>query len=133
MKIVCVMGYPNSGKTTYSKNYSTIIHLDDYPYIDTIIANNIINTITTDEDVCIEGDKLNHISFRQIFLPILFNKFKYANKICVFLDTPKNICVYRENRGRHINQMLMYNIDQPSFDEGWDDIIRIQYSDNCSH
>lgn len=121
MTVIC--GLPNAGKTTYSKRYVKVIHYDDIPLI-TPKRYEYINEHIED-DICIEGvfgEKQRRIDI------VNTCKGKCIKAVCIWLNTPKEECLKRENRGRpHGIVKLHSNIfEPPTLDEGWDEIIIIR-------
>lgn len=126
------MGYPNSGKTTYSSNFENVIHHDDvskygykkyksgFHYCEDQLRN-------MDGDVCVEGI-YNTIVDRRRILNILKDKNYY--KICIWMDTSIEECRRRSKLYRFEPSFVIdHSIDifqEPTYDEGWDQIIRIQ-------
>lgn len=119
--MILIMGYPNAGKTTYSKKYDNVIHLDDYPKSKFDNCNKFIQTI--DEDVVVEGI-YNLQTRREDLLNTVKNK-DYKN-ICIWLDVPIEECIRRENtyrgRGEHLVKKNVRTFQPPTYDEGWDEI-----------
>jgi len=112
-----VMGIPNAGKTTYSQRFSNVIHADDY------IGNHdsYVELLATVDDECIEG----LYTTRKSRLLLLSECPNAKRKVCIFIDTPKEVCMMRE--GEH-NSSIPYHarrLEPPTCSEGWDEIIVI--------
>ena len=115
-RLVLITGLPNAGKTTYSARFEHVYHRDDFrkEHID-------LWEIIQQDDVVIEG---------------LFGKADLRRRIveraakpctCIWLDTSLDVCLSRENRGRGLG-LTRYHykvFEPPTYDEGWDEIIRI--------
>lgn len=122
MTLIC--GIPNAGKTTYSQQYENVVHLDEVvatrrktsPTVYEIVAN-------SNEDVCVEGVFPNS-SRRKKLVDACKPEWK---KTCIWLNTPLDECLRRENRGRKPALMrLSYQaFEPPTYSEGWDEIIII--------
>lgn len=110
------MGLPNAGKTTYSSRYAHVIHLDDCkkPKFDN--CNKAVSE--TDGNVVVEG--IYNTKYRRKAL-LEAVEGKNCRKVCVWLDTPREECEKRENRGRNVIRYAL--IEPPTYDEGWDEII----------
>ena len=123
MMLTLICGLPNAGKTTYSERYANVIHSDDYPKSRDLLA--LVSDIL--EDVCVEGIFVTAHSRRRLLESYLGDSAK-----CIFLDTPMDVCIERENRGR--STMLIRNcasvFEYPSYDEGWDDILIVRGNDS---
>ena len=116
--IALICGLPNAGKTTYSARYSNVIHIDE------VRSKNALEMVKTTSNVCIDGvfpfsDK------RKEFLNAYGGDGK---KVCIWLNTPYDVCVKRENRNR--SRIIIDNchklFEPPTLDEGWDEIIIIR-------
>lgn len=126
--IALVCGLPNSGKTTYSKRYRQVVHRDDCPYPQHITFPQAVAKIAG--DVCGEG-VYNTRKERISFLDAMTKRDDL--RICIFLDTPVEICLQRENNGRRRGEYLVMRgaerMELPTLDEGWDEIIIIRGED----
>ena len=122
MTLIC--GIPNAGKTTYSQRFEYVVHMDDvaikgHPMsrICEIISN-------AEEDVCVEGVFISRLQRKQL-VDACKPEWK---KMCIWLDTPLEECLRRENRGRR--EGLVRNcyacMQPPTYSEGWDEIIVIR-------
>ena len=116
--LILIVGLPNSGKTTYSQQFHDVIHLDDVGSM-----REICRMVSTDRDVVIEG----FIGLPRHRREIL-NEYKGDYRKCIFLDMTFEESVRRENRGRA--EFVLKNASvfftPPTYDEGWDAIIRIK-------
>lgn len=129
--VTLICGLPNAGKTTYSRNYQNVIHLDDYRKktfgIDCYFecADTAANT---KEDVCIEGI-YNTKQQRIRLLTALRLAGIPCRKVLVWLNTPMNVCMDREHnagcKNRNVVKQFSHVFDIPTKDEGWDEIIEI--------
>ena len=117
--LTLVCGIPNSGKTTFSERWSgNVVHLDDTEGRHRAVAE----MVSQDEgDICVEGVYLHHVQRRE-----LARAYRGA-RICIWLDTPLETCIEREDRGRGtlITRNCAALFEPPTLDEGWDEIVRI--------
>lgn len=116
--LTLICGIPNAGKTTYSQRYNNVIHEDDIQKID-----KICEMVSKENDVCAEGVFINSWRRQKVA-----SAYKGERKICIWLDTPLEECISREDRSR--STVLVRNcnsmFEPPTFDEGWDEIIIIR-------
>lgn len=124
--IIFVIGLPNSGKTTYAKNFECVVHVDDYMVAPAknIIPNIIkdINLYLTNNDVVLVEGVLFSATMRK---RILDGIDKYVYKQCIYLNVDMPECVSRENRGREISMIkeIAKIFQPPKYDEGWNKIV----------
>lgn len=113
-----ICGLPNSGKTTYSSKFNNVIHFDDVDLkkIDEIISS-------ADGDLCVEGLFITSRHRKK-----LNGLYKGNRTQCIWIDTPLDVCIKRENRNRCTDIIRNCNafFQPPVKDEGWDEIIRIK-------
>lgn len=128
--LVLICGLPNAGKTTYSLQYDNVVHVDEVVAQKRSLTDTLLDMIREADkesvDLCIEG------VFPMANIRKMFRK-EYSGKAkCIWLDTPYEECIKRENRGRA--QLLIENcqkiFEPPTYDEGWDEIIIIGGDDN---
>lgn len=125
--MILICGLPNSGKTSYSKQYKNVVHLDDYmvegkkakEYFS--ICNKVAKNLG--DNVVIEG-VYNTARLRKKLLSL----FPDSKNTCIYLDTDYDECIKRESRGRDLEIINMWNkiFEKPSVDEGWDKIIIVK-------
>ena len=115
--MILICGLPNAGKTTYSKRYENVLHLDDFPTSKFLNCNKAVSE--ADEDVVVEGI-YNSIVRRK---KLLESCKHMQRKVCIWLNTPKEVCVSREDRGRPSDMIYSHLMQQPTVDEGWDEVI----------
>lgn len=117
--LVLICGLPNAGKTTYSQRYANVIHLDDYSVPRVAHCNKAIEK--AGDDIVVEGI-YNTRCDREELLEAYRGQGK---KTCIWLATPAEECIRRENRGRPqqvvLNQQKRF--EEPSLSEGWDEIV----------
>ena len=121
MTLIC--GLPNAGKTTYSSQYGNVIHYDDvtaprgkHP------IQVLCDMVSAMDDVCVEGVFISSHERKKIA-----QSYSGTRKVCVWLNTPLEECVRRENRNRAtcIINNCQALFQPPTCDEGWDEIIVI--------
>lgn len=121
--LTLICGLPNAGKTTYSERYANVVHSDDYPSSRKLLA--LVSDIS--DDACVEGIFVTSHSRR-----LLLKSYPGDGAECIFLDTPMEACVEREDRGR--STIFIRNcasvLEYPSYDEGWDDILIVRENDS---
>lgn len=125
MTLIC--GIPNAGKTTFSAQYGSVIHFDRIPHKNVNEQFKRCNELAAQSngDVCVEG-VYNRRKRRLELLEAV--KDKQGKRICIWLDTPIEICLKRENRGRP-SFIISDNakiFEPPTLDEGWDEIIIVR-------
>ena len=123
--LTLITGIPNAGKTTYSEQFDNVIHLDDVPCRK---GHGHIRTVCemlqgTTEDVCVEG-----VFLIAHYRKMLVRAVGDMPKRCIWLDTPLDECIRREDR--HRNTCIVKNsqavFQPPTYDEGWDEIIVVK-------
>lgn len=117
--IVLIIGLPNAGKTTYSERFENVLHLDDFPPSKFLNCNEAVRKAV--DDVVVEG--IYNLRCRRERLLEAYQG--NGRKVCIWIDTPADVCVGRENRGRHEQVVRAHLFQPPTYDEGWDEIIRI--------
>lgn len=126
IKLILICGIPNSGKTTYSQKFHNVIHLDEVQPINQSHIAKVCEIISQcNKDIVIEGVCIDAYYRQQIL-----NAAKhYDIKKCIWLNTPLEICLQRENRNRALfiikNCYKMFK--PPIITEGWDEIEVIEW------
>ena len=119
MTLTLICGIPNAGKTTYSEKFENVIHLDDYTNREADITYSRCNemVVQSESDVCVEG-VYGTVKRRKDLLEAVGDKFD--KKICIWLNTPKDECIKRENRGRPDVLVVVHSkrMVPPTKDEG---------------
>ena len=114
--MILIIGYPNAGKTTYSAQFDNVLHLDDFPPSKFLNCNEAVKQ--ADGEVVVEG--IYNLRCRR--KKLLEAVKKDEKKVCIWLNTPIEECIKRENRGRP-RQVVIGPFQPPTLDEGWDEII----------
>ena len=123
--ITLITGLPNAGKTTYSARYENVIHLDDFPQVgDGGKYDRCNRQAAALENAVVEG-VYNTTELRSQLLKVCA---EHDRKVCVWMDTPAEICKQRENRGRPTAIVDVHEkmFQPPTLDEGWDEIVVVK-------
>ena len=127
MTLIC--GIPNAGKTTYSQRFENVVHMDEVATKGHPMSRICEIISESEENVCVEG-VFTTIHSRKQLADACPAEWK---KTCIWLDTPLEECIRRENRGRR--EGLMRNchacMQPPTYSEGWDEIIVIRGDNNA--
>ena len=123
--MILIMGRPNAGKTTYSQRFENVIHLDDFPFNKFLNCNAAVAKVKG--EIVVEG--IYNLRCRR--KKLLESYHGTEEKVCIWLNTPIEECLRREDRGRD-KEVIISAFQPPTLDEGWDRIIKIDgnYS-NC--
>lgn len=108
--LTLICGLPRAGKTTFSKQYENVVHLDEVGF-----NYERCNRLVRDEDIVIEG-VYNKAEQRKALLAT----YHGGAKKCIWLDTPKHI---RQERAK--TKIPDMPFEPPTYSEGWDEIIVI--------
>jgi len=112
-----IIGLPNSGKTTYSQQFENVLHLDDFSPGKFLNCNEAVRR--SDGDVVVEG--IYNSRCRR--LKLLEACEGRTPKICVWIDTPYEVCQERERQGRQRSGVMEHShLEPPTLAEGWDEI-----------
>lgn len=124
--MILICGIPNSGKTTYSQRFDNVVHMDEVASKGRASSRLCEIVSASTEDVCVEGVFISRQQRKQ-----LVDSCNHKNNVCIWLDTPLDECILRENRGRSPNLMANCHacMQPPTLDEGWDEIIIIRGND----
>ena len=122
--ITLICGLPRAGKTTYSECYkdtAKIYHLDEYGgpvggYV------RLHKRMKPSENIVVEGVYARSLERKTLIAP-----FKDDKKVCIWLNTPKEI---KKTRRGYIEKYCEYPFEPPTYDEGWDEIIIIGGDNN---
>ena len=122
--IFLICGLPNAGKTTFSKQFKTVLHYDDISHLPKKERDHII--LTTDAE-CVEG-----VFNTRANRTWITRNVPHDHKVCIWIDTPVDECIRREKRFRSefFIQILNKHFEPPTLDEGWDEIIHIKGDNN---
>lgn len=123
---ILIVGIPNAGKTTFSERFGNVIHADEYPEPRYLTFPKAVKEIGI--GVVAEGF-VNSARCRKDFIEAAGD----GEKICIWLDTPLEVCVERERQGRKRGydfvERLAERFEPPTYDEGWDEIIIVRGKD----
>lgn len=122
IKLIC--GRSRAGKTTYSKQFNNVIHLDFCGSYPSQYENALKKVSERQDDVIIEG--VYNTAERRISLLKAYNGD--GNRVCIWLDTSLDVIKSRFYNARIYK--LPHIFEPPALDEGWDEIIIIRGDDN---
>ena len=119
--MVLICGIPNAGKTTFSGRFQNVIHYDHLRMTSRDRIDYILRA-ASDPKVCVDG-VFGKRKLRERIAAIA------GDKVCIWLDTPVEVCLEREQnyRKRPEGLVLRYArmFEPPTLEEGWDVIMRI--------
>lgn len=115
--MILIIGLPNAGKTTYSKNFSNVCHADEFGMADDRYDK--IAEIISD-DLVIEGLFLKR-SNRLKLLELAGD----CQKTLIWLNTPIEECIRRKGKSKRTVLLNNLNFEPPTYSEGWGEIITI--------
>lgn len=120
--MILICGIPNSGKTTYSAHFDDVIHFDDVKG-GSRRHQRIIEMVRDNPHVCVEGVYESAADRAELV------RASSARNVCIHMDTPLDVCVDREIKGRQRSVRLVRwcaeEFETPTYDEGWDEIVTI--------
>lgn len=116
--ITLICGRPRAGKTTYSKRFENVIHLDDSRFLSLKDRyNDVLNKIRNNVfDIVVDGiysTKKQRIE--------LLKTYKGFGSRCIWINTDLNTISKRYL----FHKKDPYPFDSPTYDEGWDEVIEI--------
>lgn len=124
--ITLICGRCQAGKTTYSKRFENVIHLDTvairgrdrYPKVLEIVSRQM-------DDIIVEG-----VYEKAEYRTELLHAYKGFGARCIWIDTPVEVIAERmQSRFSHPhmkqNEYLVVpkHFEPPTYSEGWDEII----------
>lgn len=120
--ITLICGVGRAGKTTYSKNFENVIHLDEmghkpYRYM------NVIDALD-EGDVVVEGIYENACMRAE-----LAQAYNGNGKRCIWLNTPKETVIARARETGTPISVSHFRFEPPTYEEGWDEIVVIRGDD----
>lgn len=122
--MILICGIPNSGKTTYSSRYENVIHYDEVRGGRRRVQT-VIDLVHDGSDVCVEG-----VYGRARHRSDLVAASQDDSNTCIWLDTPLDTCIHREETGRQRSTNMVIwahnDFEPPTYEEGWNDIIVIR-------
>lgn len=120
--MILICGIPNAGKTTYSERYENVIHFDRI--LGRYRWDKVVEAVKQDNSVVVEG-VYGKASERKRLV-----EASVEPSTCIWLDTPLDVCVDRERNGRNRSENMVIwaseDFEEPTYDEGWYEIIRIK-------
>lgn len=117
--MILIIGLPNAGKTTYSQRFKNVAHFDEVRRLPHEELYELYRQAEVIEGVY--GTKKD----RELITAL---RTENERKICIWIDTPSDVCQQRENRGRSSYVVTMHakRFEPPTFDEGWDEIVVVK-------
>lgn len=121
IKLIC--GRSRAGKTTYSQQFDSVIHLDDYG---SDCYERVAKVVAQAQgDVVVDG-VYNTSERRKTLLNAYLGE---GEKTCIWLDTPHEVIESRFFwRWKPIDMPQLF--EPPTLDEGWDEIVIIRGNDH---
>lgn len=110
--LTLICGMPRAGKTTYSRQFDNVIHLDGLSYH--AVKRKVAEALG---DIVVDG-VYAHPQNRKSLIAAYNGK----GKRCIWLDTPLEV---RRTRPMW-HPCPEMEFEPPTLDEGWDEIIRIR-------
>ena len=103
---------PRAGKTTLSSKYKCKVFHRDY-----IQPSQIVRSLNDFEDFVVEGVFANAYERKKII-----NGYNGNYKKCIYLNIPLEIRKHRECWTKYCEY---FNFQEPTLEEGWDEIVII--------
>ena len=114
IKLIC--GRSRSGKTTYSRQFRNVMHLDTYGVHPKSYPKCLEAVASHEGDLIIDG--IFDTAERR---KALLQAYKGGNpKICIWIDTPLE--VIEERIRKYSRRELPDPFEPPTYSEGWDEI-----------
>lgn len=114
IKLIC--GRSRAGKTTYSKQFKNVIHLDSFGVIPGSYPRVIKKIVEMDGDVIVEG-----VYDTATLRAELLRSYKGGGKkVCIWLNTPAEVIENRFGRWKPKSHPCCF--EPPTHAEGWDEI-----------
>lgn len=111
--ITLICGRSRAGKSTYSKQYHNVLHLDSYGRPPESYQK-ILPKIDSNADIIVEGI-YDTAELRRQLLQAYQGP---GDRICIWLDTPPDVIA--ERFGRFLPKKHPYPFEPPTYNEGWD-------------
>lgn len=122
--MILIIGIPNSGKTTYSSQFENVIHFDDVKGTNKQMREWVLDAVQKDNGLCVEGVYADPVDRKKLV------EASNEKNTCIWLDTPLDVCLKREQEGRNRSDHLVIwaaeDFKPPTYEEGWDEIITIK-------
>lgn len=124
--MILICGIPNAGKTTYANQYKDVTHYDDISKFKRKDRISFYKTANIIEGI------YNSVRSRKCILDVW--SIRKGQKICIWLNTPKEECIRREHNYRQRPDGLVLAhaqaFEPPTYAEGWDLIIIVNESNS---
>ena len=136
-KLYIMCGIPGSGKSTYAKNLNGFIVSSDAVrkelYGDEKIQGNPKEVFARVDELTREHLKIGNVIYDATSITPkirknIINKFPEAEPICVYVSTPFNECIERNNKrertvSAEVMEKMMKNFVPPKLEEGFSKMI----------
>lgn len=118
--LTLICGRCRAGKTTYSKRFENVIHLDTASTVAKerySAVNSIVSQL--EGDVVVEG-----VYESRSLRAALLSSYRGHYRRVIYIDTPLEIIARRTSpfRNPKATTVIPKNFEEPSYDEGWDEI-----------
>lgn len=123
--LVLICGRCRAGKTTYSRNYRNVIHLDNVSRHCLERYPKVLEIVTMLDDVTVDG--IYDTAEKRIGL---LSAYKGDMSVCLYMDTPLETIASRMN-ARNVRFIVPKIFEPPTYEEGWDEIWIVR--DNEKH
>lgn len=116
--LILVCGRSRAGKTTFCNRFhrSDVLHLDNYGHLN---YEGLFDAVSARDSFTVVDGIFHTGELRSRLLDLWDGK-----AVCIWLDTPVDTVkgrLHRAARGR----IFPEEFEQPTYDEGWDEIVRI--------
>ena len=119
--MILVCGIPNAGKTTFSKQFGNVVEFDRVGGTNRQMREKVLGMVRENPNLVVEG-----VYGKAADRRLLVEAANGAYNKCIWLDTPLETCVERENsyrrRPEHLVVLSHKHFESPTLDEGWDEI-----------
>ena len=119
--LTLICGRTRAGKTTYSKGFKNVLHLDDFGKYPKSVKPCIDEVKLINDDLILDGI-FEYVDQRKDLLRVYKGTGK---RICIWIDTPlKSIGIRLYGEEKYTDKVLaiMIPFEPPTYDEGWDEI-----------
>lgn len=119
--MILICGIPNAGKTTFSKQFGNVVEFDRVGGTNRQMREKVLDMVRDNPNIVVEG-----VYGKAEDRKLLVEAANGAYNKCIWLDTPLETCVERENAYRHRSEHLVIcshnHFEPPTPNEGWDEI-----------
>lgn len=127
--ITLICGRCRAGKTTFSKRFPDVIHLDAVSRSGRERYTKVLELVSQrTDDVVVDG-----VYDKKEYRAELLKAYAGTGARCIWIDTPLEIIAersaphfYRHHTKSGTHFVMPKHFDEPTYDEGWDEIIVIK-------